>query len=228
MMSLRMTASALAVCLLCSSCGKASRDCPAFYHPSAKELTPISIGNALTFSSNIGTSVSYTLKSIEKNEPFTAYARGGHFIPVEGRASNIECELKETHIYESAELGIILTHEFTQFDEPGSATENQAVKLTVQFLNSDESKSRFFIYSPTSWMVSDGSDELPVSRIYYPERVVNQFVYPDISETKYVNELVWPEDDSLSEIQVNRVALSYGFGLIEYELLDGTVFSLLR
>lgn len=228
-MSSKVATVIISSCIVCTGCSSATRDCPAFNHPLAEQFTPIAVGESLMFSSNRGTTASYTLKSIEKNEPFSATARGDHFLPFASQdKSDIECELTEKHTYESDELGTTLSVEFDQTNIENVALEDQSIVFRTRFSLLNQENSRWSVWFPQGWITDLSNADSDVARNYSSSRTINQLDYPEISELLFADEMVEPKDDTYSEIQIKRIAMSFGFGLVEYELLDGTVYSVLR
>lgn len=218
----------VAVCIGCIGCSSSeSRVCPALYHPLVAEFTPISIGESLSLSGNNGTSISYTLKSTTKNEPFEKFAKSGHIFGG-GDRSSINCELTEEHVYQSDELGTTLKIEFGQFEKYGADIEDQNLSVDVRFSNLDESTSNSAKFDTTNWTENRDFSDGKLTKRYTPSRIINQFEYIEISEITFSDNYVEPKDTTLSDIQIQRVAMSIGFGLVEYELLDGTIYSLLQ
>ncbi|ASJ74848.1 hypothetical protein [Granulosicoccus antarcticus] len=224
---------AVFLCLfVLSGCESSSRNCDGFNHPLAEAWTGNDgLGETRSFVDNAGNRKTYALQSIDKTDPRVNTSNGSD-------SNLVPCYETAQYQYVQTNADIAYSLDFLQRDIRGDQpTEDQNVTLTVNTQNpvgtNTDSNVRDWWWL-TSFDLNYSSDSpesttWPGNGSYFPEATINGNVYVDLLQHTFNNNSERFTSGLVDEeAQWVRLVVAKDFGLVQYELLNGTVYTLDR
>jgi len=213
--------------ILMTGCKSIERPCREFYHPEVDRWSPLLVGSSMRFISSEGEVVSYTLVTRTDSEPYSA---DGHSSQ---DPSRLTCIMESEHVYtlDGNSNGATIRLLFQQFDlgtaqpveqqnlvmnvgveEPAGSDLSLGYALDV---NDPEANGRYPPHGPNQSLVSR----------YFPEREMGKNFYQTVIEEENLDRKYVEQRAPSMASAITRVAFAEGVGLVEFERVDGTVFS---
>jgi len=218
-------------CFLLTGCGGNERMCNGFYHPLAEIWTENNgLGELRTFAGSDGSQKNYVLESISRSEPRIEVFRGSG-------ESSVGCIENEQYLYVESNSDLGFNFYFLQDDTGANSTiENQPVSLYVDVQNPVGTPVDAFRL--VQFQLNDleqqnqlgGSDDnSPLKISYIPETTINGVVYTDLLQHEFIdNSNRFTRGEVVDDAKWVRMLLAKNVGLLQYELLNGEVFTLVR
>lgn len=219
-------------CFVLTGCESVSRNCEGFHHPLAEIWTGNDgLGEVRSFVDDAGNRKTYTLQSIDKTGPHVGRSNGSD-------SNLVPCYETAQYQYVQTDADIAYELDFLQRqirrDQP---LENQSVTLVVNTQNPVGTDTDIIVRD--WWYLDDlefnatlDSTEnatWPGNGSYFSEATIDGHVYVDLLQhTFYDNSERFTSGLVDEEAQWVRVLVAKGFGLLQYELLNGTVYTLVR
>ena len=215
-----------------TGCESVSRNCEGFHHPLAEVWTGNDgLGETRLFDDNAGNRKTYTLQSIDKSEPRVATSNGSD-------SNLVRCFETAHYLYVQSDADIAYSLEFLQKDiRQDQPTENQGVSLVVNTQNPVGTDTDIIVRD--WWQIADldlwinttpdppEGTTWPATSDYFPEATIDGDVYVDLVQHTFIdNSERFTSGLVDEEAQWVRVLVAKGVGLLQYELLDGTVYTL--
>jgi len=221
----------LILCVLAlSSCTSTSRPCPGFGTPLAdKWSTGLDIGDTITYVNDTGATIALELREREDSEPYVGSSGHGSNEVICGSSS------VRRFVFENSDVALRIRLSQTQFEDP-SKEAAQSFSLFIRpespageavapgydfgfFLGLDARQrytDEFDLDSPNE-KVSRFIENLQVGENTYPYAVEN--MYADL--TRVTSAVA--NTNTLAAI--TRTIVAEGGGLVQFELLNGEVYS---
>ncbi len=226
--------SILIACLCISiltSCQRVSRQCGGFDHPLAEAWTGNDgLSEVRSFVNDAGNRKSYSLQSIDKSGPRTNTGRSG------SDPNMISCFETARYLYVQSDDDIAYELDFVQREVRGDQPiDSQNLTLVVNTQN-PVGENTDIIVRPwfelanlelnTSLDTSEGTAPSEASG-YIPEATIGGTIYVDLLQHTFNdNSERFPSGLVDEEAQWVRVLVARDVGLLQYELLNGTVYTL--
>jgi len=202
-------------CLLLAGCDGAERICDGFHHPLAEIWTENNgLGEVRTFAGSKGSQRNFVLESVS-------------------------CYEEADYLYVESNSDVAFSFDFVQEDvRADSAIENQIVRMYVDVQNpvgtsvENIQLTEFWLSDPELIHGQlDSSDENSNLFIinYIPEATINGVAYTDLLQHEFIdNSGRFTRGEVLDDAKWVRMLLAKDVGLLQYELLSGEVFTLIR
>jgi len=206
-----------------SACLPAERLCPAFYEPpTIAWVTVDAIGSAATYSNSavdgMGT---LTLQSRTDSEAYTDNPQS---------PENMPCFMDSERRYSIDNSDASLLVVFRQNETPSHPIESeQAISLGL-FLQEPTGNLLYGFQFSVGDIIDFGSgavhlDSQGLETSYFAERQIGQHTYLSVVEERYTDTLFVEERAQSQASAIVRVVVAKNAGLVEFERLDGTVFT---
>jgi len=184
-----------------------------------------------SFTGSAGGQKSYLLESIFRSEPRVETFRGSG-------PNSVGCLEEAQYLYVESNSDVAFVFDFVQDDIGVDSTiENQRVSLYVDVQNPignsvDTFRSiQFQVYDLERHnQLSLSNDDNNSHKIsYIPEATINGVVYTDLLQHEFIdNSNRFTTGEVVDDAKWVRMLLAKGVGLLQYELLSGEVFTLIR
>ncbi|WP_088919708.1 hypothetical protein [Granulosicoccus antarcticus] len=206
--------------------------CDGFHHPLAEVWTENNgLGEVRTFTDLSGNRKSYVLQSIERTSPRENIVNGSD-------PNRVSCLESAEYLYVESSSDMAFEFDILQRDvRADQPTEDQTVRLTFNVQNpvgTDTDMGTLIRFELDDLAFNnllgstDGSTN-PREIEYIPQATVNNEVYADLLQHTFIDNSTRFTDGVVDEqAQWVRVLLAKDIGLLQYELLNGTVYTLTR
>ena len=224
---------AVLLCLfVLTGCESVSRNCDGFHHPLAEIWTGNDgLGEVHSFVDDTGNRKTYSLQSIDKTDPSVSTSNGSD-------SNMVRCLETAKFRYVQSDADVAYEFDFLQRDvREDLATEDQRVSLVVNTQNpvgkdTDINVRRWWEVADLEFNTTPNPPEgttWPSTSEYFPEATIGGNVYVDLLEHTFIdNSERFTSGLVDEEAQWVRVLVARDFGLVQYELLNGTVYTLVR
>ena len=215
-----------------TGCESVSRNCEGFHHPDAEIWTGNDgLGEVHSFVDNTGDRKTYILQSIDKTGPRVNTSSGSE-------SNWVRCLETAQYRYVQSNADIAYEFDFLQRDiRADLPTEDHIVSLGVNTQN--PVGENVDIISNRWWRLNDlelsttpdppEGTTWPSAAKYFPEATIDGNIYVDLLQQTYIdNSERFTSGLVDEEAQWVRVLVARDFGLVQYELLNGTVYTLAR
>ena len=216
----------LLAALALGACESAQRRCAAFYHPLGGDWATLdALGASARYSGSDGSEVALTLASREDNAPYTATHPSDE--------ERIVCELRSTRRYElldaaAAGAATALRITFLQREPYATPLEQQNVSIALRPESPpDEALDYGFLFdisNPEALYGEENSDELAVTRVLR-DASVGGVERALAIEQRLLDTTTVAERAPNPSAAITRVVFARGVGLVEFERLDGIVYT---
>jgi len=216
--------------LVLSGCprGGGKRSCAAFELPLAEKWSTLGeIGETTSFVNTAGSSVSLTLSSREDSDPYTGYSYFG------AESESVVCNMQSNRRYTFDDGVTSLMIEFGQTESYDEPIEEQTLSINMKPESPVGVVLNYGFLFPVSVPDSYYTDEVAPdsgddkSTRYLTNLEVDGVQYKRAMEMSYLDlsRVVENSDKTNAMSAITRVVFAEGAGLVEFELLDGQVFS---
>ena len=206
--------------------------CDGFTHPLAEVWTENNgLGEVRTFADPTGNRTSYVLQSIDKTLPRTNTGNGSD-------SNRVRCLETAKYLYDESSSDIAFEFDFLQRDiRADQLIDDQTVQLTFNVQNPVGTDTdmgtliRFELDDLTRNNLLASMDGSVSTRElqYIPEATINGQVYMDLLQHTFIDNSTRFTDRVVDEqAQWVRILLAKDIGLLQYELLNGTIYTLTR
>ncbi len=213
-----------------TGCESVSRNCDGFHHPLAAIWTGnAGLGEVQSFVDDNGNRKTYSLRSIDKTGPSVETSNGSD-------SNSVRCLETAKYQYVQSDADIAYEFDFLQRDARGDQpTEDQNVSLAVNTQNpvgvdTDIITRRWWELADLEQNTTPDPPEgttWPSTSRYFPEATIGGNVYVDLLEHTFIdNSQRFTSGLIDEEAQWVRVLVAKDFGLVQYELLNGNVYTL--
>ncbi len=215
-----------------TGCESVSRNCDGFNHPLAEAWTGNDgLGETRSFVDNAGNRKTYALQSIDKTVPRVNTSNGSD-------SNLVPCYETAQYPYVQTNADIAYSLDFLQRQVRGDQPiDNQSVTLVVNTQNPVGTDTDIIVRD--WWYVDDlefnttlnptEDTTWPGNGSYFPEATIDGNVYLDLLQHTFIDNSERFTSGSVDEeAQWVRLLVAKDFGLLQYELLNGTVYTLVR
>lgn len=221
-------------CLLLAGCDETSeRMCDGFNHPLAEIWTENNgLGEVRAFAGSDGSQRNYVLESIVRSQPRIATGRGSD-------PNLVRCLESADYLYVESNSDVAFSFDFVQEDVRADSTiDNQTVRMKVDVQNpvgtsvENVQLTEFRLDDPERYDRLDSPNENSnlFNIFFIPEATINGVNYTDLLQHEFFDnsDRFNRGGEVVDDAKWVRMLLAKDVGLIQYELLSGEVFTLVR
>jgi len=222
--------------LIISGCTTNTRPCPAFGTPLADQWsTALNVGDVITYVSNTGLSVNLELSERIDSEPYEGSSGNG--------SDEVTCRSSSDRLYniENGDVSMRIRLNQTQFEDPSlKAAQSFTIRIKRESLSESQSDENVPGYSfsfalglqarqqyTNEFVLDNDTPTGPKARRFVEDVQVGNSIYPYGVEVKYsdVTPLSSAVTNPDSFAGITRMILAEDAGLIQFELLNGEIYS---
>ena len=207
----RFILSLIAVVFIVTGCVSTQRDCPVFFHPDYAKWGQLGgVGETLSFTDQNGVKEIFNVTQIESRAPFRIETDGS---PV--RSVPCGLTLREVLVKQNSTERIL--KEFTHFDyrDTDVTSENFWLRIFI-----DEAA-----FKQSDFVIDLRNRQTVIIENEFEDRFHSQLEIGGILYKDVITEQILDENSLTNPDQIRAVAIADGFGLVQYERVNGSVFS---